>query len=41
MNTGFDYTLGEYSKAYLRFDGRASDQTAFSLGGSMGINIYF
>ena len=41
MNTGFDYALSDYSKVYLRFDGRASDQTAFSLGGSMGINIYF
>ena len=41
MNTGFDYALGDYSKVYLRFDGRASDQSAFSLGGSMGINIYF
>ncbi len=41
MNTGFDYTLGEYSKAYLRFDGRASDQTAFSLGASAGVELVF
>ena len=41
MNTGFDYALGDYSKVYLRFDGRLSDQTAFSVGGSAGINIFF
>ena len=41
MNTGFDYALGDYSKAYLQFDGRVSDQTAYSLGVSAGINIVF
>ena len=41
MNTGFDYALGDYSKAYVQFNGRASDQSAFSLGGSAGINIVF
>jgi hypothetical protein len=41
MNTSFDYALGQYSKAYIQFNGRASDQTAFSLGGSVGVNIYF
>ena len=41
MNTGFDYALGDHSKAYIQFNGRASDQTAFSLGGSAGINLYF
>ena len=41
MNTSFDYALGQYSKAYIQFNGRASDQTAFSLGGSAGVNIYF
>jgi len=41
MNTSFDYALGDHSKAYIQFNGRASDQTAFSLGGSVGINIYF
>ena len=40
MNTGFDYALGDYGKAYIQFNGRASDQTAFSLGGSVGVNIY-
>jgi hypothetical protein len=41
MNTSFDYALGQYSKAYIQFNGRASDQTAFSLGGSVGINLIF
>ena len=41
MNTGFDYALGDYSKVYLQFDGRVSDQTAYSLGVSAGINIVF
>ena len=41
MNTGFDYALGKHGKAYVRFDGRVSDQTAFMLGGSVGINIIF
>ena len=41
MNTSFDYALGDHSKAYIQFNGRVSDQTAFSLGGSMGINIVF
>ena len=41
MNTSFDYALGDHSKAYIQFNGRASDQTAFSLGGSVGINIVF
>ena len=41
MNTGFDYALGDHSKAYIQFNGRVSDQTAFSLGGSVGVNIYF
>jgi hypothetical protein len=41
MNTSFDYALGQYSKAYVQFNGRVSDQTAFSLGGSVGINIVF
>ena len=41
MNTSFDYALGDYSKAYIQFNGRASDQTAFSLGGSVGVNIVF
>jgi hypothetical protein len=41
MNTSFDYALGDHSKAYIQFNGRVSDQTAFSLGGSVGVNIYF
>ena len=41
INTGFDYALGDRIKAYIQFNGRASDQTAFSLGGSAGVNIYF
>jgi len=41
MNTSFDYALGDHSKAYIQFNGRASDQTAFSLGGSVGVNIVF
>ena len=41
MNTGFDYALGEYSKVYLRFDGRASDQTAFTIGASAGLELVF
>jgi len=41
MNTGFDYALGEYSKVYIQFNGRASDQTAFTIGASAGINIFF
>ena len=41
MNTGFDYALGDYSKAYLRFNGRVSDQIAYSIGASVGINILF
>ena len=41
MNTSFDYALGDHSKAYIQFNGRVSDQTAISLGGSVGINIYF
>jgi hypothetical protein len=41
MNTSFDYALGDYSKAYIQFNGRASDQTAISLGGSVGVNIVF
>ena len=41
MNTGLDYALGEYSKVYLRFDGRASDQTAFTIGASAGLELVF
>jgi len=41
MNTGFDYALGEYNKVYLRFDGRASDQTAFTIGASAGVELIF
>ena len=41
MNTGFDYALGDHSKTYIQFNGRVSDQVAFSLGGSVGVNIYF
>ena len=41
MNTGLDYALGEYSKVYLRFDGRASDQTAFTIGASTGLELVF
>ena len=41
INTGFDYALGDHSKAYIQFNGRVSDQTAISLGGSVGINIVF
>ena len=41
MNTSFDYALGDYSKVYLRFDGRVSDQTAYTIGASVGINIIF
>ena len=41
MNTSFDYALGDHSKAYIQFNGRVSDQTAFSLGGSVGVNIVF
>jgi hypothetical protein len=41
MNTSFDYALGDHSKAYIQFNGRVSDQTAISLGGSVGINIVF
>jgi len=41
MNTGFDYALGDYSKAYLQFDGRVSDQTAYSLGVSAGLELVF
>ena len=41
MNTGFDYALGDYSKVYIQFNGRVSDQTAFTIGGSAGINIFF
>jgi hypothetical protein len=41
MNTGFDYALGDHSKVYIQFNGRVSDQTAISLGGSAGINIVF
>ena len=41
MNTGFNYSLGEYSKAYIQFNGRVSDQTAVSVGGSVGVNVVF
>ena len=41
MNTSFDYALGDYSKAYIRFNGRVSDQTAFSIGASAGLEIIF
>jgi len=41
MNTGFDYALGEYSKAYVQFNGRVSDQTAFSVGANMGVELVF
>ena len=41
MNTGFDYALGEYSRAYVQFNGRGSDQTAISVGGSVGISLTF
>ena len=41
MNTGFNYSLGEYSKAYIQFNGRVSDQTAVSVGGSAGVNVVF
>jgi len=41
MNTGFDYALGDYSKVYLQFDGRVSDQTAYSLGVSAGVELVF
>ncbi|MCS5551033.1 MAG: hypothetical protein NZ811_05900, partial [Gammaproteobacteria bacterium] len=41
MNTSFDYALGQYSKAYVQFNGRVSDQTAISLGGSAGVNLIF
>ena len=41
MNTGFDYALGQYSKAYVQFNGRVSDQTAISLGASAGVNLIF
>ena len=41
MNTGFDYALGEYSKVYIQFNGRVSDQTAFSVGGSAGLELVF
>ena len=41
MNTGFDYALGEYSRVYLRFDGRASDQSAFTIGASAGLELVF
>jgi hypothetical protein len=41
MNTGFDYALGDYSKVYLQFDGRVSDQTAYSLGVSAGLELVF
>ena len=41
MNTGFDYALGEYSKIYIQFNGRVSDQTAFSVGGSAGVELVF
>ena len=41
MNTGFDYALGEYSKVYIQFNGRASDQTAFTIGASAGLELVF
>ena len=41
MNTSFDYALGDHSKAYIQFNGRVSDQTAFSLGGSVGVYLVF
>jgi hypothetical protein len=41
MNTGFDYALGDYSKAYIQFNGRVSDQTTFSVGGSAGVELVF
>jgi len=41
MNTGLDYALGEYSKIYIQFNGRVSDQTAFSVGGSAGVELVF
>ena len=41
MNTGFDYALGDHSKAYIQFNGRVSDQTAFSLGGNVGMYFIF
>jgi len=41
MNTGFDYALGDHSKAYIQFNGRVSDQTAYSLGASAGVELVF
>ena len=41
MNTSFDHALGDYSKVYLRFDGRVSDQTAYTIGGSAGLELVF
>ena len=41
MNTGFDYLLGDYSKAYVRFNGRVSDQAAFTIAGSVGLEVIF
>ena len=41
LNTGFDYLLGDYSKAYVRFDGRVSDQTSFTIGAIAGLELVF
>ena len=41
MNTGFDYLLGDYGKAYVRFDGRVSDQTSFTIGAIAGLELVF
>ena len=41
MNTSFDHALGDYSKVYLRFDGRVSDQTAYTIGASAGLELVF
>ncbi len=41
MNTSFDHALGDYSKVYLRFDGRVSDQTAYTIVGSVGLELVF